>query len=355
MFRGKPAPGSARCRLIGGWPGNHGTMTEADLLDAAVTELYTADPESFTARRGALAAQAREAGDAATAKKIAGLRKPTRSAWLINQLVHSDPRVPARLAELGDQLRTAQAALDGPKIRELSAVRRRLIEDLARQAFQLAGQDAPPAAMREELTATFGAALADPAVTEQLATGTLLRAAHRADFSPGGPGLTLVPPRGGSTAAAPATRATPATPPARRAAPASQAAPPAGPRSITSARSAARRAAADAQAAAQEAAAAEAAAREEAERQAAEREAAERAAALAEAQQALADATQHLDQATAAEQAERDRVRELQQQLADIRQQLADAQRRLADARARTRHAEGTRHKARRAVERLRR
>jgi hypothetical protein len=335
-------------------------MTEADLLDAAVTELYTADPESFTARRGALAAQAREAGDAATAKKIAGLRKPTRSAWLINQLVHSDPRVPARLAELGDQLRTAQAALDGPKIRELSAVRRRLIEDLARQAFQLAGQDAPPAAMREELTATFGAALADPAVTEQLATGTLLRAAHRADFSPGGPGLTLVPPRGGSTAAAPATRATPATPPARRAAPASQAAPPAGPRSITSARSAARRAAADAQAAAQEAAAAEAAAREEAERQAAEREAAERAAAerrqaLAEAQQALADATQHLDQATAAEQAERDRVRELQQQLADIRQQLADAQRRLADARARTRHAEGTRHKARRAVERLRR
>jgi hypothetical protein len=335
-------------------------MTEADLLDAAVTELYTADPESFTARRGALAAQAREAGDAATAKKIAGLRKPTRSAWLINQLVHSDPRVPARLAELGDQLRTAQAALDGPKIRELSAVRRRLIEDLARQAFQLAGQDAPPAAMREELTATFGAALADPAVTEQLATGTLLRAAHRADFSPGRPGLTLVPPRGGSTAAAPATRATPATPPARRAAPASQAAPPAGPRSITSARSAARRAAADAQAAAQEAAAAEAAAREEAERQAAEREAAERAAAerrqaLAEAQQALADATQHLDQATAAEQAERDRVRELQQQLADIRQQLADAQRRLADARARTRHAEGTRHKARRAVERLRR
>ena len=99
-------------------------MTEADLLDAAVTELYTADPESFTARRGALVTQAREAGDAATAKKIAGLRKPTRSAWLINQLVRSDPSVPGRLAELGDQLRTAQAALDGPRIRELSATRR---------------------------------------------------------------------------------------------------------------------------------------------------------------------------------------------------------------------------------------
>jgi hypothetical protein len=325
-------------------------MTEADLLDEAVTELYTADPESFTARRGALVAQAREAGDAAAAKKIAGLRKPTRSAWLINQLVRSDPSVPGRLAELGDQLRTAQAALDGPQIRELSAARRRLIEDLARQAFQLAGQDAPPAAMREDLTATFGAAVADPAVTEQLAAGTLLRAAHRADFSPGGPGLTVVPPSAGRPAAAPDTRA----------APASKTAPPAAPRSITSARSAAKRAAADAEAAAREAAAAEAAASEEAARRAAGREAAERAAAerrqaLAEAQQVLADATQDVDQATAAEQTERDRVRELQQQLAKTRQQLADAQQRLADARARTRHAEGARHKARRAVERLQR
>ena len=332
-------------------------MTEADLLDEAVAELYTADPESFTARRGDLVAQARAAGDTATAKRIAGLRKPTRSAWLINRLVRSDPSVPGRLAELGGQLRTAQAALDGPKIRELSAARRRLIEDLARQAFQLAGQDAPPAGMREDLTATFGAALADPAVTEQLAAGTLLRAAHRADFSPGGLGLTLVPPPGG-----PASRASTAAPPRQRAAPASEAAPPAAPRPITSARSAATRAAAGAAgAAAAEAAAREAAAaKEQAAQEAAAREAAEQAAAgrrqaLAEAQQALADATQAVDRATAAEQEEGDAVRELRQQLAEARQQLAVAQQRLADARARTRQAEGARHKARRAVERLQR
>jgi hypothetical protein len=329
-------------------------MTEADLLDEAVAELYTADPESFTARRGDLVAQARAAGDTATAKRIAGLRKPTRSAWLINRLVRSDPSVPGRLAELGGQLRTAQAALDGPKIRELSAARRRLVEDLARQAFQLAGQDAPPAGMREDLTATFGAALADPAVTEQLAAGTLLRAAHRADFSPGGLGLTLVPPPGG-----PASRASTAALPRQRAAPASEAAPPAAPRPITSARSAAKRAAADAaaaEAAAREAAAAkEQAAQEAAAREAAEQAAAERRQALAEAQQALADATQAVDRATAAEQQEGDAVRELRQQLAEARQQLAVAQQRLADARARTRQAEGARHKARRAVERLQR
>jgi len=339
-------------------------MSEAELLDEAVTELYSADPESFTARRGALAAQAREAGHPAAAKKIAGLRKPTRSAWLVNQLVRSDPTVPGRLAELGDQLRSAQAALDGPKIRELSAARRRLIDDLTRQAFQLAGQAAPAAAAREELTATFGAALADPAVTEQLSAGTLLRAAHRADFSPGGPGLSLVPPPAGRAVTGPARRATPA-PPAGPPAPAASAAPPAAPRPIASARSAARRAtgaaaaAASKEAAEQEAAEQEAArekaAQEAAEREAAEQAAAERRQALADAQRALADATKAVDQATATEQRARDRVRKLQQELAGLRQQLADAQQRLADARARTRQAEGARHKARRSVERPRR
>src|SRR5258706_9098568 len=39
--------------------------------------------------------------------------------------------------------------------------------------------------MREEVTVTFSAALADPEVAEQVAAGTLLRAAHWAGFGPG--------------------------------------------------------------------------------------------------------------------------------------------------------------------------
>lgn len=215
--------------------GHHGSMTGADLLGEAVTELYTAEPESFTERRRALAAQARAAGAGETAKKIAGLRKPTRSAWLVNRLVRADPSVPGQLSELGAELRSAQAALDGTRIRELSAARHRLIDDLVRQAFQLAGQQAPPAVLREELTATFGAALADPEVIEQLAAGTLLSAARRTDFSPGGPVLALVPPLadGPGPAAPPArpamaapARSAPARRPAKRAAPATAVASP---------------------------------------------------------------------------------------------------------------------------------
>ncbi len=61
-------------------------MSGTDFVDEATAELYGSDPESFTERRTALAAQARTAGDRAAAKEIAGLRKPTRSAWMINQL-----------------------------------------------------------------------------------------------------------------------------------------------------------------------------------------------------------------------------------------------------------------------------
>ena len=109
-------------------------MSGAELLSEAVAELYACDLAAFTERRTALAARARAAGEASAAKQIAALRKPTRSAWAINQLVRADPSVPSRLAALGDELRAAEAELDGEKIRELSLARRQLDEALVRQA-----------------------------------------------------------------------------------------------------------------------------------------------------------------------------------------------------------------------------
>jgi hypothetical protein len=311
-------------------------MTGRDLLGEAAAELYAADPEAFTERRGALAAQARAAGEAAAAKQIAGLRKPTRTAWLINRLVRADPSAPSRLAELGDELRAAQAALDGVKIRELSLARRQLMDALIRQALQLSGQPAPAASLREELTATFGAALADPLVARDLAAGTLLRAVHRADFSPGGPGLTLVPPPAEPPAAAAAPA--PAKPPATSA-PAKPAAAPA------PAASPSKSAAARAKAAAESAAAAAAAAAK------AERE---RRRAIADAELAEAEARLAADVAAKAEDEQQDAVRVLEQELADIRQRLTDARQRLSEARLQATKAAGAQRRARQALDRLR-
>src|SRR5215472_9473802 len=154
----------------------------SDLVTAAVAELYDADPQEFTDRRKALAAAARAAGDAAAAKQIAALRKPTRAAWVVNRLARTDPGAPARLASLAAALQAAQQAKDGPRLRELSAARGPLIDALAGQALDAAGVPDPPAGLREEVTETLTAALADPDVAAGFASGTLTRAVQWAGF-----------------------------------------------------------------------------------------------------------------------------------------------------------------------------
>ncbi len=315
--------------------GNDDGVSGTDFLNEATAELYGSDPEEFTERRTALAARARAAGDRAAAKEIAGLRKPTRSAWMINQLVRADPGVADRLAGLGDELRAAAAELDGPKIRELSQARRQLVDTLIRQVLHQAGEQSPPAGLREDLTATFGAALADPQVARDLAAGTLLRAVHRADFSSGVPGLTLVPPPAdGTKSAAPRRRAPDAKP---------RAEPPETGRGTKSAEVVAPEKVKAARAAREARAAEEARAARAAEQA---RVAEDRQRAITEAEQTVAEASEAADQAAQAEQDERDNVRALESQ-------LDEAHLRVTEARRRLRETQSALQRARRALSRL--
>ena len=59
---------------------------DEDALQAAADELYSVDPDAFMQRRAELSAEVKKSGDAATAKKIGALRKPTRSAYTVNRL-----------------------------------------------------------------------------------------------------------------------------------------------------------------------------------------------------------------------------------------------------------------------------
>ena len=242
----------------------------SDLLADAEAELYTADPDEFTGRRAELAASARDAGEPAMARQITALRKPTRSAWAVNRLVRSDPGVRSRIGALAADLREAG---DGARLRELTAARARLVDELTRAALR--GLPAPPAALREEVTATFDAAIADPEVAARL--GTLVRAAQYAGF---GPGLAIAP--------APAPAAKPRTP-----------------------------------------APAEAAAEREARRQ----------EKIMEAERGLARAGQDVQAAAAAERDLEDAVRRLEAELADARQRLAEARRQSYRAESRQQRA----------------
>jgi len=313
-------------------------VTDDDLVRVAAGQLYSAEPDAFIERRTELVAQARSAGNAPAAKSIAALRKPTRSAWVLNQLARAEPGATGQLERLGEDLRAAQRALDGAALRELSLQRRRLIGALAARAFAVCGLTAPPVAVRDEVTATLGAAMTDPQVADQLRTGTLDRAARRDGFGPDAPApLTVVRAREGrgSTAGpgrAPAAKAAarPTAGHAARQRPAATERPaasvPAKPADLAAARKAKE---ADLAAA----------------REAAERE--RRRLTVAAAERAAAEADQAADAAGRAELEREQAVELLEEQLADARRDLAGA--RLAARRARTRQRQ-----ARQALGRLR-
>jgi hypothetical protein len=313
-------------------------------LATAIAELYGADPETFTARRAELTAAARGAGDRTAAKAIGALRRPTRAAWVVNQLARADPGAPSRLAELGSALRAAQEAGHGPRLRELSAARGALVDALTAQALALAGVPGPPPSLRLEVSETLTAALADPEVAAAFAAGTLTRAVQWSGFGvlPAGAdadsdadaGAARAGPESAAAQAAAAGGAAPVTVPAPR-------------RRATAAAGAAAPAQRQAQETQRQAAEAERQAAE-AERQA--REAAERAARrrdqYAEAERSVAAASQAAAEALSAEDLLETEVRDLEQRLTQAR---AD----LAAARLRARHAEAAERRARQAFDRL--
>lgn len=144
------------------------------MADDELDSLYWVQPAAFTAQRTKLAAAARQRGDEAAAKRISAARKPTTAAWIANRLALRHKDVKQRLADVGDRLRAAHAAMDGDRIRELSAQQHRLIADLARAAFDAADVKNPSSTLRDDLTDTLQAAIADPGVRARL--GRLARA-----------------------------------------------------------------------------------------------------------------------------------------------------------------------------------
>ncbi|MGZ4807115.1 MAG: hypothetical protein ACXV5U_12095 [Ilumatobacteraceae bacterium] len=138
------------------------------MADDELDELYWVSPDKFTATRSRLAATAKERGDADSAKQISAARKPTTAAWVVNRLALSHAKAAQRLTELGERLRAAHSAMDGERIRQLSADQRKLIEELARTGFDAAETKEPSAGLREDVTGTLQAAIADPEVAARL-------------------------------------------------------------------------------------------------------------------------------------------------------------------------------------------
>ncbi len=170
-------------------------MAEPLTLPEVSQELYAGPPEEFVARRNERAKQARAAKDRELAVAITALRRPSRSAWMVNLLARAEPDQVAGLLDLGEALRQAQRELSGPDLRRLSTDRHRVVEALTRRAVALAAeQDATATeAVRREISQSLQAALADPQTADLVRTGTLVQAADYSGFGPFVPGPDLQP------------------------------------------------------------------------------------------------------------------------------------------------------------------
>ncbi|MFP3966694.1 hypothetical protein SMC26_30600 [Actinomadura fulvescens] len=163
-----------------------------DLSDAA-RELYGLAPAEFTARRNDLAKEARASGDAALAKRIGALRRPTSSAWAVDRLSRSAPGELGDLLDVGADLRAAWAS--GGHIGDLEQRRSDLIARLVRTARRLADEGGNPlrdTAVRE-VEETLLAATVEEDVAEEVREGRLAQPRSHSGFDTTGFGFPVGP------------------------------------------------------------------------------------------------------------------------------------------------------------------
>lgn len=156
-------------------------------LDAIAKQLYGLHPDAFVPARDDAVAAARQAGDRDLARAVGRLRRPTRAAWLANLLARERPEQLDGLLALADDLASAQRTLDGTALRALSSQRNRLVTAMAREGARLAAQagDNATESVVRDLAGILDAALADPAVAEEVRSGRLTRTVSYSGFGPG--------------------------------------------------------------------------------------------------------------------------------------------------------------------------
>jgi hypothetical protein len=180
----------------------------ATLADVA-RPLYDLAPQDFTAARNSTARELKSA-DAALAKQVAALRKPSPAAWVVNLLARRSADGMAELVRLGQQMRAAQEQFDRDALRRLGTQRRDAVAALAGAGAELAaGHGHPPTgAVLTEIEQTLQAATSDDEAAAAVSSGLLVRALRAVGFEPVDlDGAVAVP--GAATAVLPAPSSDP--------------------------------------------------------------------------------------------------------------------------------------------------
>jgi hypothetical protein len=160
--------------------------------------LYHGPLEEFTAGRNELAKSLRSDGDAAAADWVKGLQKPTRAAWLVNQLSARKADEIAGLLQLGKELRAAQEEMlagstDRTKLREAAKREQQAVSSLLRTAEAIGREHGVGAQVLTRVGETLQAAAGDPEVAEEIERGRLTREQRAASIGLVGPATPASP------------------------------------------------------------------------------------------------------------------------------------------------------------------
>jgi len=156
-------------------------------VDPEVEALYGLPLDEFTKARDVLAKERGKSGDKAGAAEVKAQRKPSVTAWALNQLARRHPADVDALLEAGQRVREAQtAALEGDPsgLREASREEAVLVQGLAERALGVlaeAGRAATPT-QQERLAATLRAAAVDAEAGDRLRRGVLATELSPAGF-----------------------------------------------------------------------------------------------------------------------------------------------------------------------------
>ena len=145
--------------------------------------LFAGPLEEFTSARNALAKELRADGEAEAADWVKGLRKPTRAAWIVNQLRDRKREPVEEMLELGGELRGLQEKLlaggvDRDRLREAARAEQRAIESLIKTAEAIGREHGAGSAVLDRVAETLQAASSAPEVAAAIAKGRLQREAR---------------------------------------------------------------------------------------------------------------------------------------------------------------------------------
>ena len=158
-------------------------------------DLYGLPLDEFTRERDALARELRKAGKKEAATEIKSLRKPSVSAWAVNQAARRRPQHVKALVNAGGELRKTQRGVVGGRdpqgLRDATRTHRDLVEDLTETAREVLAERGPVSpAIVVRIAQTFRAASIDKEAAKGLVAGTLAEDVEQTGF---GPLLSAVP------------------------------------------------------------------------------------------------------------------------------------------------------------------